>query len=65
MLRFHPRVAMRVKETLLAPSQRIEEQPDGYLLWRVQVAEPQEMLPWVRGWGAEWRWWSRRSCGGS
>ena len=51
------------KETRWHPSQRIEEQPDGSLLWRAQVAEPQEMLPWMRGWGAEWRWWSRRSCG--
>jgi CRISPR-associated endonuclease/helicase Cas3 len=53
VLRFHPRVSMRVRETRWHPSQRIEEQPDGYLLWRAQVAEPQEMLPWVRGWGAD------------
>lgn len=53
VLRFHPRVAMRVRETRWHPSQRIEEQADGYLLWRAQVAEPQEMLPWVRGWGSD------------
>ncbi len=53
VLRFHPRVAMRVRETRWHPSQRIEEQADGHLLWRAQVAEPQEMLPWVRGWGAD------------
>ncbi len=53
VLRFHPRVAMRVRETRWHPSQHIEEQPDGYILWRAQVAEPQEMLPWVRGWGAD------------
>jgi CRISPR-associated endonuclease/helicase Cas3 len=53
VLRFHPRVAMRVRETRWHTSQRIEEQPDGYILWRAQVAEPQEMLPWVRGWGAD------------
>lgn len=53
VLRFHPRVAMRVRETRWHSSQRIEEQADGYLLWRVQVAEPQEMLPWARGWGAD------------
>lgn len=53
VLRFHPRVAMRVRETRWHPSQRIEEQTDGYILWRAQVAEPQEMLPWVRGWGAD------------
>ncbi len=53
VLRFHPRVAGRVRETQWHRSERIEEQPDGYLLWRARVAEPQEMLPWVRGWGAD------------
>lgn len=53
VLRFHPRVALRVKETRWHPSQQLEERGDGYLLWRVRVAEPQEMLPWVRGWGAD------------
>jgi len=52
-LRFHPRVALRVKETRWHSSQQIEEQADGYLLWRARVAEVQEMIPWVRGWGAE------------
>ena len=41
------------KESRWHPSQQIEEQPDGSLFWRAQVAEPQEMLPWIRGWGAE------------
>lgn len=53
VLRFHPSVAMRVKESRWHHSQQIEQQPDGYLLWRARVAEPQEMLPWVRGWGAD------------
>ena len=53
VLRFHPRVALRVRETRWHPSQRIEEQADGYLLWRGRIAEPQEMLPWIRGWGAD------------
>lgn len=53
VLRFHPRVALRVKESRWHASQRIEEQADGYLLWRGRVAEPQEMLPWIRGWGAD------------
>ena len=41
------------KETRWHPSQQIEEQPDGYLIWRAKIAEPQEMLPWVRGWGGD------------
>ena len=53
VLRFHPRVVGRVRETQWHRSERVEEQPDGYLLWRAWIAEPQEMLPWIRGWGAD------------
>ena len=53
VLRFHPRVAYRVRETRWHPSEHVEEQPDGFLIWRAWVAEPQEMLPWIRGWGAD------------
>ena len=53
VLRFHPRVAGRVRETRWHRSEQIEEQADGSLLWRARVAELQEMLPWVRGWGAD------------
>jgi CRISPR-associated endonuclease/helicase Cas3 len=53
VLRFHPSVAMRVEESRWHHSQQIEEQPDGSLLWRARIAEPQEMLPWIRGWGAD------------
>jgi len=53
VLRFHPRVARRVLETRWHRSETVEEQPDGGLMWRAQVAEPQEMMPWIRGWGAD------------
>ncbi|MCL4298321.1 MAG: CRISPR-associated helicase Cas3' [Anaerolineae bacterium] len=53
VLRFHPRVAGRVKESRWHRSETIAEQADGYLLWRARIAEPQEMLPWIRGWGAD------------
>lgn len=53
VLRFHPRVAMRVREGRWHRGQALEAQPDGYLLWRARVAEPREMLPWIRGWGAD------------
>jgi CRISPR-associated endonuclease/helicase Cas3 len=53
VLMFHPRVARRVQETRWHRSEKVEEQPDGYLIWRAQVAEPREMLPWVRGWGGD------------
>ncbi len=53
VLRFHPRVAGRVRETRWHRSEQVEEQPDGSLVWRARVAEPQEMVPWIRGWGAD------------
>jgi predicted DNA-binding transcriptional regulator YafY len=53
LLKFHPRVARRVKETRWHASEMVEEQPDGSLVWRARIAEPQEMLPWIRGWGAD------------
>jgi len=53
MLRFSPRVARRVQETRWHRSERTEPQPDGSLVWRAQIAEPKEMLPWIRGWGAD------------
>lgn len=52
-LKFHPRVVRRVKETRWHRSERVHEEPDGHLCWEADVAEPQEMLPWIRGWGAD------------
>ncbi|RME73375.1 MAG: WYL domain-containing transcriptional regulator [Chloroflexi bacterium] len=53
ILRFHPRVAERVQETQWMPGEQVEMQADGYLHWRARVAEPREMKPWIRGWGAD------------
>ena len=52
VLRFHPRVARRVQESTWQRGEETELQTDGYLLWRAEVGEPKEMLPWIRGWGA-------------
>ncbi len=51
-LKFHPKVAGRVKETQWHRSEGIIEQPDGAIIWQAKIAEPREMLPWVRGWGS-------------
>jgi CRISPR-associated endonuclease/helicase Cas3 len=52
-LRFAPGVAARrVQESIWHPSQSISDDADGGCVWTAQVAEWQEMLPWVRGWGA-------------
>ncbi|MFH2102441.1 MAG: WYL domain-containing protein [Chloroflexota bacterium] len=53
VLKFHPRIAQRVKETRWHRSQRLKEQEDGSILWSARVAEPKEMLNWIRGWGAD------------
>jgi CRISPR-associated endonuclease/helicase Cas3 len=53
ILRFHPTVAQRVQETRWHRDQQNDVQPDGYLVWKAKIAEPQEMLPWIRGWGAD------------
>lgn len=53
MLRFSSTVAERVRETLWHDSQVLEEGADGTLLFHASVAEPLEMYPWIRGWGAD------------
>jgi len=53
VLRFSSAVAGRVKETIWHDSQALEDQGDGGLVFRASVAEPLEMYPWIRGWGAD------------
>ena len=53
VLRFNTSVVDRLRETRWHPSQTISLDEDGYILWRAMIAEPQEMLPWIRGWGAD------------
>ncbi|MCG3209837.1 MAG: hypothetical protein FOGNACKC_03464 [Anaerolineae bacterium] len=52
-LKFQRSVAGRVKETRWHRNEDTIDQPDGSLLWRAKIAEPREMLPWIRGWGAD------------
>ncbi|HRJ58570.1 MAG TPA: CRISPR-associated helicase Cas3' [Anaerolineales bacterium] len=52
-LRFSPAVTRRVKESIWHPLERVEETGDGGCIWSVEIAEWREMLPWVRGWGAD------------
>lgn len=51
VLRFHPRVAHRVRETQWHASEQVREETDGSVVWTAHVAEWREMLPWIRGWG--------------
>jgi len=52
-LRFSPTVTRRVKESIWHPLERVEDTEDGGCIWSADVAEWREMLPWVRGWGAD------------
>lgn len=52
-LRFSPTVRKRVKESIWHPLEKVEDTEDGGCLWSADVAEWREMLPWVRGWGAD------------
>ena len=46
-------VNTQVRERQWHPSQTLENTADGGCLLRVQVAEPLEMKPWIRSWGAQ------------
>lgn len=52
-LRFSPAVTRRVKESIWHPLEKVEDTEDGGCIWSVEIAEWREMLPWIRGWGAD------------
>lgn len=52
-LRFAASAATRVRESRWHPTENTQELPDGRLNWQAEIAEPREMLPWIRGWGAD------------
>ncbi|MCP4421570.1 MAG: WYL domain-containing protein, partial [Chloroflexi bacterium] len=53
VLKFETAVAKRVAETQWHHTQQIEVLEDGRLRWQADVDEWREMLPWIRGWGAD------------
>ncbi|GIV96847.1 MAG: DNA-binding protein [Herpetosiphonaceae bacterium] len=52
-LRFSSAVARRVRESRWHPTQSVEPDGEGGLIWRAQIDEPEELLPWVRSWGPD------------
>src|SRR5258706_3514778 len=52
-LRLNADAARRVKESIWHPLEEVNDTEDGGCLWQAPIAEWQEMLPWVRGWGAD------------
>lgn len=62
VLRFSRRVAGRVQETTWQVGEKTAasaslsagvSETDGSVIWRAKVDEWREMLPWIRGWGAD------------
>lgn len=53
ILRFTPDAAPYIRERTWHPSQTLEPAPNGGLCLSLLIAEPREMLPWIRSWGAQ------------
>ncbi len=53
LLRFSRDVARRVRESRWHPSEKVTEETGGDLVWRAEIDDIQEIIPWVRGWGAD------------
>ncbi len=53
VLRFTPEVTPHVFERQWHPTQKLEKLDDGRALLRVFVAQPEEMQPFIRSWGAQ------------
>ncbi len=53
-LKFAPGAATRrLKESTWHPLEQVTDTEDGGCIWEAPIAEWREMLPWVRGWGAD------------
>ena len=53
VVRFAPAVAARVAETRWHPSQEVEPQTDGSLVWRARVSGLLEVRSWILAWGPD------------
>lgn len=54
VLKFSRQVASRIQETTWQAGETTTvDERDGSIIWEAQVDEWQEMLPWIRGWGAD------------
>ena len=53
VLGFSADVRERVLQTEWHRSEETEILPDGRLVWKAFIAQPVEMLPWIRGWGRD------------
>ena len=54
VLHFHGKIAIRrLKESIWHPLETVEDKADGSCVWSAPIADWREMLPWIRGWGAD------------
>jgi len=53
VVRFAPDVAARAAETRWHPSQEVEAQADGSLVWQARVSGLREVRSWILGWGGD------------
>jgi predicted DNA-binding transcriptional regulator YafY len=53
ILRFIPDATTYVRERTWHTSQALDSDPEGGLTLRLCIAEPREMLPWIRSWGPQ------------
>ncbi|GHO77468.1 DNA-binding transcriptional regulator [Ktedonobacter sp. SOSP1-85] len=51
-LRFHERVAKRVRETKWHPTEEVMTTRDG-CVWSALIGDTLEIEPWIRGWGSD------------
>ncbi len=52
-LRFSQQVERRIRESRWHPSEHVEPQLDGTLLWHGEIDAVEEFIPWVRSWGSD------------
>jgi predicted DNA-binding transcriptional regulator YafY len=53
IVRFTPEVTARVRERQWHATQEVAQLDNGGCVLRVEIAEPLEMMPWIRSWGSE------------
>lgn len=53
VLRFDPAIAARVREATWHPSQHVDVEPDGSLVWRGRVSGTIEIRLWILSWGQQ------------
>jgi CRISPR-associated endonuclease Cas3-HD len=48
------RAVRRLRESVWHPEEKVDGPDDyGYAIWQAPIADWREMLPWIRGWGAD------------